>query len=234
MPQQSIDFDNNSPITANEYDEAARLALPGYEAMHTMVLACLQACLPERADLLVVGAGTGMELIRLGKAHPQWHFLGIDPSAKMLAIAEQKMLHHQLFNRVKLVQGYTQDLSTENLYHAATSILVMHFISDLSAKLQFLSSIAQRLHPSAPFVLVDVFGEKGSQELEQLMPILHSYWNAVGLPPQKQQQILAGFNQGVYPLTETSILNLLKQAGFQKTMRFYTGLWVGGWLAFKT
>jgi tRNA (cmo5U34)-methyltransferase len=229
---QPIDFDNNAPITADEYDRAAQLALPGYEAMHTMVLACLQAYLPESADLLVVGSGTGMELARLGNACPQWHFLGIDPSEKMQAIAKQKMSHHQLSHRVKLIQGYTQDLPTDILYNAATSILVMHFIPP-SDKLQFLQSIAQRLHPSAPLVLVDVFGEKQSQELKQLMPILHAYWNAMGFPPQKQQELLAAFDQGVYPLAETSILNLLEQAGFEKTMRFYTGLWVGGWLAFK-
>jgi tRNA (cmo5U34)-methyltransferase len=64
------------------------------------------------------------------------------------------------------------------------------------------------------------------------MPILHAYWNAAGLAPEKQQQILAAFNQGVYPLPERDVLNLLEQAGFQKAMRFYTGLWVGGWLAF--
>jgi tRNA (cmo5U34)-methyltransferase len=85
---QPIDFDNNSPITADEYDRTAQLALPGYEAMHTMVLACLQAYLPESADLLVVGSGTGMELTRLGKACPEWHFLGIDPSEKMQAFTK--------------------------------------------------------------------------------------------------------------------------------------------------
>jgi len=234
MSQQPTDFDNNAPIAADEYDRVAQLGLPGYEAMHTMVLACLQAYLPERAELLVVGAGTGMELIRLGKACPQWKLLGIDPSAKMLAIAEQKIVDCKLSNQVKLMQGYTKDLPTDAFYNAATSILVMHFIPDASSKLQFLSSIAQRLHPSAPFVLVDVFGEKGSQGLEQMMPILHTYWDVVELTTPKQQQLLAGFDQGVYPLPETSILSLLEQAGFQKMMRFYTGLWAGGWLAFRT
>ncbi|MGI8500809.1 MAG: class I SAM-dependent methyltransferase [Hassallia sp.] len=229
---QPIDFDNNAPISADEYDRTAQLALPGYEAMHTMVLACLQAYLPESADLLVVGSGTGMELTLLGKACPQWHFLGIDPSEKMQAIAKEKMSHHQLSQRVKLIQGYTHSLPTDILYNAATSILVMHFIPP-SGKLEFLQSIAQRLHPSAPFVLVDIFGEKQGKEFKELMPILHAYWNAMGLPPQKQQELLTGVDQGVYPLPETSILNLLEQAGFEKTMRFYTGLWVGGWLAFK-
>jgi len=232
MTEPLIDFDRNAPISADEYDQAAQLALPGYQAMHTMVLACLQAYLAEQAHLLIVGAGTGMEIVRLGQAQPQWHFHGVDPSAKMLAISEQKLAQYQLSQRVTLTQGYTQDLPEDVRYQAATSILVMHFIPQAD-KLQFLKSIAQRLCPSAPFVLVDVFGQKESQELEQLMPIIQSYWNSMGLPLDKQQQILSGFNQGVHPLPENTLLDLLKQAGFMKTMRFYTGLWVGGWLAFK-
>ncbi|GEM_PF-4237614 len=46
MTEQSIDFDRNAPIAGNEYDTMARLALPGYEAMHQMSLACLRANLP--------------------------------------------------------------------------------------------------------------------------------------------------------------------------------------------
>jgi tRNA (cmo5U34)-methyltransferase len=237
MPQH---LDSKPPIAADEvnsliahYDEAARLAIPGYEVMHTMSLACLLAYLPERADLLVVGPGTGTELVRLGEANPQWNFLGVDPSADMLRIAEHKMALHQLSNRVKLVQGYTHDLPTDTLYDAATSIMVMHFIPE-SDKLQFLESISQRLHPSAPFVLVTLAVEKESQELKQLMPVLDAYWSEVGLPAQRKEEVVTGFNQTVHPLPEASILNLLEQAGFQKIIRFYTGLWVGGWLAFKS
>lgn len=233
MNKPLIDFDHNAPIPASDYDQAAQLALPGYEAMHTMVLACLQAYLPKDADLLIVGAGTSKELIRFGQAQPQWHLHGVDPSAKMLAIAQQKVAQHHLSQRVTLTQGYTQDLPGDVHYHAATSILVMHFIPTAD-KLQFLDNIAQRLSPSAPFILVDVFGQKESQELEQLLPVLQSYWHLMGLPLDKQQQLLTGFDQGVYPLTEASLLQLLNQAGFQQTIRFYTGLWVGGWLAFKS
>jgi hypothetical protein len=37
-------------MLADEYDQVAQLKLPGYEAMHTMVTACLQAYLSERAE----------------------------------------------------------------------------------------------------------------------------------------------------------------------------------------
>lgn len=239
MLKQIIDLNKTSLPTESEstswilhYDEAASLAIPGYEVIHTMSLACLQAYLPEQANVLAVGVGTGTELIRLGKANPQWQVLGLDPSEEMLAIAAQKITHHQLSDHVKLVQGYAHELPTNILYDAATSIMVLHFIPD-TEKLQFLQSIAQRLHPAAPFAMVNLCNKKGSQELNQLMPILHAYWDVMGLPSQRKQEVVEGFNQNVHPLPEANILDLLEQAGFQKTVRFYTGLWVSGWLAFK-
>lgn len=233
MSQQPVDFDVNPPVVASAYDEMARLALPGYEAMHTMVLACLRSCLPDMANVLVVGAGTGTELVRLGQSHPQWQLVGVDPAAHMLEIAQHKLEQYQLSNRIQLVQGYICDLTTDTLYDAATSILVMHFIPDETNKLMFLKDIAQRLKPNAPLVLVDVFGEKGSPQLERVMAMLQAYWHVMGLSIDQQHRVLETFHHGVYPLPEANILDLLKQAGFCHALRFYTGLWVGGWMAFK-
>ncbi|AFY57828.1 hypothetical protein Riv7116_5456 [Rivularia sp. PCC 7116] len=56
MTKLTVDFDSNAPIAGTEYDDIAPLVLPGYEAMHQMVLACLQAKLSFGANLLVVGA----------------------------------------------------------------------------------------------------------------------------------------------------------------------------------
>lgn len=233
MSQQTIDFDKNPTIAADEYEQMARLALPGYEVMHTFVLACLRSCLLETANLLVVGAGGGMELVRLGQGNSQWQLVGVDPSEKMLAIAQQKIAQHQLSQRIRLIQGYVQDLPSDTAYDAATSILVMHFIPDEEGKLAFLQGIAQRLKTAAPFILVDAFGTKGSYEIEKSIAALHSYWNETGLPVDKQKQLLENFNSGVYPLSEAQILLLLQQAGFSGVIRFYTGFWVGGWMAFK-
>lgn len=230
---KTIDFDTNPTVAADEYEQMARLALPGYEVMHTFVLACLRSCLAQTADLLVVGAGGGMELVRLGQGNPQWQLLGVDPSEKMLAIAQQKIAQHQLSQRIRLIQGYVQDLPTDTVYDAATSILVMHFIPEEDGKLAFLKGIAQRLKVSAPLILVDVFGTKGSSELEKTLAALHAYWEETGLPADKQKQLLEIFNNAVYPLSEARILALFQQAGFSRVIRFYTGLWVGGWIGFK-
>lgn len=232
MPEQSIDFDSNPPVATNEYDNMAQMALPGYEAMHTMALSFLRAHLPEKADLLIVGAGTGMELVKFGKGNSQWQMLGVDPSSNMLAIAQQKIEQHG-YMQVKLFQGYTHDLPATPLYDAATCILVMHFVPDDGSKLALLQSIAQRLQSSACFILVDVFGEKGSRELEQMVSVLKVFWSEMGMQSESMAQVLETFNKGVYPITEARVLELLKEASFENIMRFYTGLWVGGWVASK-
>jgi tRNA (cmo5U34)-methyltransferase len=230
---QTIDFDTNPTVATSEYDKMARIALPGYEVMHTMVLACLRSHLPEKANLLIVGAGTGMELVRFAKGNREWQMLGVDPSANMLAVAQEKIQQHNLSERVKLFQGYTQDLPATTLYDAATSILVMHFIPDDGSKLAFLQSIAQRLQSSAVFILVDVFGKTNTDEFEQIVSFVKKYWEEMEIPPEKIVEFLEKINNGVHMISEARVLELLQQAGFDHAIRFYTGLWVGGWVAIK-
>lgn len=233
MTKQTIDFDKNAPIAGSEYDKMAQQALPGYEAMHQMALACLRAKLPSEANLLVVGAGTGMELVKFAKGNSGWQISGVDPSENMLAIAKNKIQQHGLSEQVKLFQGYTNDLPDSSIYDAATSILVMHFIPDDGGKLAFLQSIAKRMKSSGTFILVDVFGEKGTDDFQEMISLIKEFWQEAGIIEAKKAEILETMEKGVYPISETRVLQLLEQAGFSKVIRFYTGLWVGGWMAVK-
>lgn len=234
MPEQPIDFDSNPPVATSEYDKMTQMALPGYEAMHTMVKSILLSHLPELANLLIVGAGSGMELIKFGEGNSQWQMLGVDPSSNMLAIAQLKIEQHGLSERVKLFQGYTHDLQATPMYDAATCILVMHFVPDDGSKLALLQSIVQRMKLSATFILVDVFGEKGTREFEQMISVMKVFWSEMGMDLQRRMELLEAINKGVYPISEPRVLELLQQAGLENTIRFYTGLWVGGWVATKS
>ena len=182
-----------------------------------------------------MGAGTGMELVKFGKSNPEWQMLGVDPSSNMLAIAQQKIQQYGLSERVKLFQGYTHDLPDTVLYDAATCILVSHFLPDDGSKLALLQSIAQRLKSSAAFILVDMFGEINTPEFERMVSIVQAYWEEMNMPPEKRLELLetVNKNKGIYPISEPRVFELLGQAGFGSVMRFYTGLWVGGWIATK-
>jgi tRNA (cmo5U34)-methyltransferase len=230
---QKIDFDVNPTVTPNEYDSLIEMALPGYSAMHTMVLACLKSRLQKNANILVVGAGSGMELLKLSLGKPEWKLLGVDPSSKMLAIAQEKIDRDNLSQQVSLFNGYVEALPETSFYDAATSILVMHFIPDDGSKLSFLKNIVCRLSPSATFVLVDVFGEKHSPGMTEQIAFLAQYRSLMGMTEKKHQESMQMYETGVYPVSETRAVELLKQAGFGNIMRFYTALWLGGWIAQK-
>ncbi|AFZ55852.1 class I SAM-dependent methyltransferase [Anabaena cylindrica FACHB-243] len=233
MAEQTINFDSNPPVATNEYDTMIQMALPGYEVMHNMTLSVLRASLPEKANLLIVGAGSGMELVKFGKSNSQWQMLGVDPSSNMLSIAQNKIEEYGLSAQIKLFAGYTHDLDPNSFYDAATCILVMHFLPDDGSKLALLQNISQRLKSSGTFILVDIFGEKGTQEFERMIAIIKVYWEQMGITPTKITEGLETIKKGVFPIPEIRVVELLQQAGFCNILRFYTGLWVGGWVATK-
>ena len=89
MTETEIKFDRDR---ANQYDLDIRKAIPGYEALHGMAYSLLQTNLNESARVLIVGSGTGMELVNYCQQNPKWSLTGVDPSAEMMAIAEEELV----------------------------------------------------------------------------------------------------------------------------------------------
>lgn len=86
-------FDEQPPVKIEEYDKSIRQYCGAYEEMFKLSHCCLRARLPEHAKVLVVGAGTGMEISEFAPLNPGWSFCGVDPSADMLlALARKKSL----------------------------------------------------------------------------------------------------------------------------------------------
>lgn len=76
MKQPLILFDGER---ASGYDDRyARLA-PFKEALHLNTRLVLSK-LPSQARVLIVGAGTGAELLYLAQSAPDWHFTVVEPS----------------------------------------------------------------------------------------------------------------------------------------------------------
>src|SRR5690606_5428458 len=99
------------PEAAARYAEGPRRFVPGVDGMHRMCGVLLAERAPEKARVLVVGAGGGLELKALAEAHPAWTFVGVDPVAEMLRAAERTL--GPLNDRVELVCGYAEDVAAE-------------------------------------------------------------------------------------------------------------------------
>lgn len=224
-----MEFNNT---LANEYEKGIRRTLPSYDAMLRLIQTFYHSTLPEKAEILIVGAGSGNEILQLAEGRPFWSFTGIDPSESMLKIAKERL--KSLTNRMSFHQGTILDtqLSTEN-YDAASLVLVLHFIQDYEDKLSTLKEIAKHLKPGSPFVLVSKYGEPGSIETELQFDLWRSYW----LQHTKLSvSDVAEMEKSIRSLSfmrEEDIVTLLQKAGFIKPSRFFATTLFGGWVCFK-
>lgn len=140
---------------ALEYDSRISTLVPAYKVLHLISAAMLKTRLPENARVLVVGAGTGAEILALAAQNPHWQITALEPSADMLALARQKCVAAGLGN-VVFFTGYVTDLPVAAPFDAALCLLVMHFIETVAAKQQFLTEIAAHLNVGAPLLLGDL------------------------------------------------------------------------------
>ena len=231
---QAGNFDKTPPTKVTEYDKSIRLFCGAYDEMFKISHCCMRAKLSQQAKILLVGAGTGMEISEFAPLNPGWSFYGVDPSADMLAIAEKKILEKNLTNEIKLIKGYVDDLKDEEVFDGATCILVMHFLKDDGTKLALLESIYKRLKHGAPLVLIDGFGEQESPDFEEIKMAWMHYPIINGVP---RETVENAFNEVIMKMLqfvpESRIRELLKIAGFTRVFKFYSGFLYGGWMGYK-
>jgi tRNA (cmo5U34)-methyltransferase len=218
---------------ALNYERLISIWIPGYEQLHAMLPAILHNFIPDSASLLIAGSGSGKELEVLGKANCAWQLLGVDPSADMMRLAQERIANLGLSDRVNFYRGLVSELSEDKLYDAATLILVMHFFPDDGSKLALLASISRRLKSDAPFILVDTYGNPQSVQFELLLNSLKNYVLKKGIPQEEVEERVQKIRQELQVISQARLVSLLEMAGFQVIERFFTAFLVGGWIAKK-
>lgn len=99
------------------YAEQAPQTVPGYHDIHTMASVLLAEEAPADAQVLVLGAGGGLEIKAFATAHPQWKFMAVDPSTPMIDLAKDTL--GPLAARMDVHEGYVDD-APEGPFGAAT------------------------------------------------------------------------------------------------------------------
>ena len=231
MTAEAIKFDRQR---ATQYNLDIRKAIPGYEALHSMAQSWLQTNLSESARLLVVGSGTGMELISYCQQNLKWSLTGVDPAAEMMIIAQQELASRGFLDRVNLYTGYVDSLPETKPMDAATLMLVMHFVPDDGSKLRLLKNIAQRLKPGAELILADLYGDPSLFYFAKF----RLAWQALYFSKlndearaKAESNFQTSIDNSVYFVTEERIIELLKIAGFNQVNKFYNAFLFGGWTA---
>ncbi len=216
---------------AARYDRDVRRGIPGYDGLHRLTAALLCNRLHDDAHILVVGAGTGEELIRLSAANAGWRFTAVDPSAEMAERLQERVANQGIGDRVRLHVGPLRSLPPDGPpFDAATLLLVLHFVPDDGANAQLLAEIAGRLAPDAPLLLADLVGAPGTHRFAVL---LRAWATSLVLDGLSRGEVEAGFATILDDVTfvPTSRLRALwTDAGFARPVHFYATHLVRAWI----
>lgn len=219
----------------NNYEETITLKIPGYKLLYDMLDHLLTAQWGERlsANILVVGAGGGQEIVTLGGKHKSWDFTGVDPSKRMLDIASQRIEFAGLEAQVSLIHSELQELASDKLFDAATCLLVHHFIKGLEQKKQLLRDIANRLQDGAPFFIAALNGDVTTESWSMQMKAWKSHMLANGIPTQEWEWFESSIGVASHPIPALELEALLRDAGFSNVTRYFGSYLIDGWFATK-
>lgn len=227
--RRQIDFNGE---WSNEYDETAHKIIPAYHSIYGLTQHLLRDRLNKEARILVAGAGTGKEIIDYSQSNSHWSFTGFDPAEPMLSIARKKVEAASLENKISLVPGLIDDVKEED-FDAATSILVMQFLPDDGAKLNFLKGIYDRLKPGALIVLVDLEGEIGSDEYNTLNAAWKNQQFFIRGEDDRVRKEFIIREKEVHFIPQARIKSLLEEVGFLRIHKFFKAYLFGGYVAIK-
>jgi len=215
------------------YDERIHKTFPFYETIHTAINAVLRVCLKPESELLIVGTGTGAEILELGKTNPGWRFLGVDPAQPMLDLAKEKIQAAGLGERVHLLNVYVDDLPADRLYDGATVAMVLHFVPDDGGKLKLLCEVAKRLKSGAPLVLMDAHGDLSAAGSKLFLQAWKHQQNLAGVKWDEVESGMKERMKTIHLVSSARMEQLLTEAGFHRIQRFFQVFILGGWIAFK-
>lgn len=215
---------------ASSYDERFAALAPMRDALHLSIRLILSE-LPTDARILCVGAGTGAELIYLAQNFPQWQFTAVEPAAPMLDICRQKIEDGGIASRCTLHQGYLDSLPTSDSFHAATCLLVSHFMMQQDERSNFFRQIAARLRPDGYLVSSDLTADMESSEYQSLLEVWLRMHQFAQVPIAEIENIRVSYGQNVALLSPQKVESILIKGGFESPVLFYQSFLIRAWYA---
>lgn len=216
----------NDPAAARRYADGPPRYMPGFADMQRMAAILLHEHAGPDADILVLGAGGGLELKAFAEMEPGWRLVGVDPAREMLKQARSTL--GPLAERVQFVEGYI-DHAPPGPFDGAACLLTLHFL-EADERLRTLRQIRARLAPGAPFVAAH---SSFPQEPDRRAAWLRRYAAfavASGADPEQAEQARRSVSDMLSMLSPEADADLMRQAGFTDVELFYAAFTWRGWI----
>ena len=220
--ESNMNTKNKKEMPGTTRDEHFSKLLPLKDALHLSLHMVLYE-VPEQATILVVGTGTGPELIYLAEAQPSWNFVAIEPDREALEICRKKCEEKGITTRCTFHEGTLESLPGNETFDAATSILVSHFLPNREARCDFFRKIGARLNSNTLLVSADLLTQVSLDDSRSLLPIWKRTMNYANTrtPP-------------IVPAIMPDELGaIVREGGFTLPNYFYQALLINAWFARK-
>ncbi len=218
----------NDPQAVRSYADRTAHLVPGFTDMQRMAMLLLAEHASEDAQVLVVGAGGGLELKLFAQAHPGWRFVGVDPSREMLQLARTTL--GVLAERVHFHEALVESASA-GPFDVAACLLTLHFLP-AAERLHTLREIHRRLRPGAPLVVAHHSVPDVPEARARWLARYAAFAVSSGLATDKATGMAAALQQKLPMLSPEQDVALLQQAGFCGVQLFYAAFTFRGWVAY--
>lgn len=215
---------------AANYDAQWAKTAPIRNCLH-LLLSSMFAELPDNANILCVGVGTGDELIYLATRNPGWTFTAVEPSIGMLEICRQRTEKEGVASRCVFHEGYLSSLPATKKYNAATCFLVSQFILDQNERSKLFSEIAERLKPKGILASSDLASDVESPEYDVLLRAWMNMMSAADISPEAMERMRKAYANDVGVLPPAKIVEIIKSGGFELPALFFQAGLIHGWVS---
>ena len=182
----------------------------------------------DTAEILILGAGGGLELRAFADWQPGWRFTGVDPAGPMLDLAAEVLGPNA--HRSNLIEGYIDD-APAGPFDGATCLLTLHFLA-ADERIRTAAEIRKRLKPGAPFVAAHGSFPQGADARDRWLDRYAAYAIASGGDPEQVARGREAVATHVAMLSPEDDEAVLRAAGFTGVEQFYAAFTWRGWVGY--
>lgn len=216
------------PAAVARYSEGPPRFTPGFADMQCMTAILLAERARGDDEILVLGAGGGLELELFARMQPGWRMTGVDPAAAMLDQARRRLEPHT--NRVRMIEGYIDD-APPGPFGGGCCLLTLHFLGP-EERLRTLKEIHRRLAPNATFVAAHSSFPQDPDQRELWLNRYASFAIAQGVEADVANGARDAVAANLSVLDPAEDEALLREAGFSGVEMFYAGFSWRGWVCY--